>query len=112
MAVHEKLEYIIVCEWYLPRAKNWNFLVKGFELIDVPQVSNAKLLVMSKNLNTVEANSKQVLDKRIAHQWRIQDFPEEGANPLGDASTYYLASFSRKLRENERIWTDRRGARP
>ena len=35
-------------------------------------------------------------------QWRIQDFPEEGAlTPKGGAPTYYLANFSRKLHENE-----------
>ena len=28
-------------------------------------------------------------------QWRIQDFPEEGAlTPKGGAPTYYLANFS------------------
>ena len=37
-------------------------------------------------------------------QWRIQDFPEEGALiPKGGAPTYYLANFSRKLHENEEI---------
>ena len=33
----------------------------------------------------------------VPMQWRIQDFPEEGA------PTYYLANFSRKLHENEEI---------
>ena len=38
-------------------------------------------------------------------QWRIQDFPEEGAlTPNGGVPTYYLANFSRKLHENEEIW--------
>ena len=32
-------------------------------------------------------------------QWRIQDFPEEGA------PTYDFAKFSQKLHEIERIWT-------
>ena len=44
-------------------------------------------------------------------QWRIQDFPEEGAlTPKERASTYYLANFSWKLDENEEILG--RGARP
>ena len=34
-------------------------------------------------------------------QWRIQDFPEEGA------PTYDFAKFSQKLHEIERIWTPR-----
>ena len=38
-------------------------------------------------------------------QWRIQDFPEEGApTPQGGAPTYDFAIFSRKLHEIERIW--------
>ena len=45
-------------------------------------------------------------------QWRIQDFPEEGAlTPKGVGPTYYLAIFSRKLHENEEI-LGRGGARP
>ena len=44
-------------------------------------------------------------------QWRIQDFPEEGAlTPKEGAPTYYLANFSRKLHENEEI-LGRGGAR-
>ena len=39
-------------------------------------------------------------------QWRIQDFPGEGV----DVKSYYLAIFSPKLHEIERIWTW--GARP
>ena len=38
-------------------------------------------------------------------QWRIQDFPEEGApTPRGGAPTYDFAKFSQKLHEMERIW--------
>ena len=45
-------------------------------------------------------------------QWRIKDFPEEGAlAPKGGAPNYYLANFSRKLHENEEI-LGRGGARP
>ena len=40
----------------------------------------------------------------LTFQWRIQDFPEEGAlTPKGGAPTYYLANFSQKLHENEEI---------
>ena len=50
--------------------------------------------------------------KLIAIQWRIQDFPGEGApTPKGGAPTYYLANFSRKLHENKEIWGHRGGAR-
>ena len=46
-------------------------------------------------------------------QWRIQDFPEEGAPTLqGGAPTYDFAKFSQKLHEIERIWAPRGGARP
>ena len=37
-------------------------------------------------------------------QWRIQDFPEEGA------PTYDFAKISQKLHEIERIWTPLRSA--
>ena len=44
------------------------------------------------------------LNIKNIYQWRIQDFPEEGAlTPKGGAPTYYLANFSRKLHENEEI---------
>ena len=44
------------------------------------------------------------------YQWRIQDFPEEGApTPQGGAPTYDFANFPRKLHEIERIWTPRGG---
>ena len=42
------------------------------------------------------------------HQWRIQDFPQGGAN---SQNCYYFSHFCRKLHENERIWTPG-GARP
>ena len=42
-------------------------------------------------------------------QWRIQDFPEEGAPTPQGAPTYEFAKFSQKLHEIERIWT--RGGR-
>ena len=37
-------------------------------------------------------------------QWRIQDFPEEGAPTPRGAPTYDFAKFSQKLHEIERIW--------
>ena len=50
----------------------------------------------------------------IKEQWRIQDFPEEGAPTLqaggGGAPTYNFAKFSQKLHEIERIWTPGGGA--
>ena len=47
-------------------------------------------------------------------QWRIQDFPEEGApTPRGGgAPTYEFAKFSQKMHEIERIWTGGRPSRP
>ena len=47
-------------------------------------------------------------------QWRIQDFPEEGALTLqGGAPIYDFAKFSQKLHEIERIWIPGGGgARP
>ena len=41
----------------------------------------------------------------VHNQWRIQDFPEEGApTPRGGAPTYDFTKFSQKLHEIERIW--------
>ena len=43
-------------------------------------------------------------------QWRIEDFPEEGAlTPKGGPPTYYLPNFCRKLHENEEILGQREG---
>ena len=42
-------------------------------------------------------------------QWRIQDFPEEGAPT--PKSAIILQFFCQKPHENERIWTPRGGAR-
>ena len=45
-------------------------------------------------------------------QWRIQDFPEEGApTPQGGAPTYEFVEFSPKLHEIERISTPGGGGR-
>ena len=49
---------------------------------------------------------------QLRFQWRIQDFPKEGAPTLGGAPTYNFAKFSQKLHEIERIWTPRGVARP
>ena len=59
-------------------------------------------LFMNKSSNfAVEPISWYFL---IALQWRIKDFPEEGAlTPKEGVPTYYLANFSRKLHENEEI---------
>ena len=47
----------------------------------------------------------------VTFQWRIQDFPEEGApTPRGGGATYDFAKFSQKLHEIERIWTATGGA--
>ena len=46
-----------------------------------------------------------------SRQWRIQDFPEEGALTLKGGPTYYLANFFRKLHGNEEI-SGQRGGRP
>ena len=38
---------------------------------------------------------KDITELFLLFQWRIQDFPEEGAlTPRGGAPTYYLANFS------------------
>ena len=37
-------------------------------------------------------------------QWRIQDFPEEGAPTPWGAATYDFAIFSQKLHEIKIIW--------
>ena len=42
----------------------------------------------------------------VPHQWRIQDFPEEGAPTLQrGAPTYNFAKFCQRLHEIEIIWT-------
>ena len=45
-------------------------------------------------------------------QWRIQDFPKEGAPTLRGVPTYDIAKISQKLHEIERIWTPGGGTRP
>ena len=41
----------------------------------------------------------------MGFQWRIQDFPEEGApTSRGGAPTYDFVNFHRKLHENEEIF--------
>ena len=50
------------------------------------------------------------VSKILLCQWRIQDFPEEGAPTLKEAIIWPF--FSQKLHEIERIWTPRGGARP
>ena len=46
------------------------------------------------------------------NQWRIQDFPEEGAPTLQEGgATYDFAKISQKLHEIERIWTPGGGGR-
>ena len=65
--------------------------------------------------NFMKASNTQA-NRRTLHnhgQWRIQDFPEEGApTPQGEAPTYDFAKFSQKLHEIERISTPRGGGRP
>ena len=39
----------------------------------------------------------------FTNQWRVQDFPEVGAQTLGGAPTYDFAKFSQKLHEIARI---------
>ena len=51
-------------------------------------------------------------DNHENYQWRIQDFPEEGAPTPQGAPTYEFVEFSQKLHEIERIWTPRGGAGP
>ena len=46
---------------------------------------------------------------RNGFQWRIQDFPEEGAPTPRGASTYDFVNFHRKLHENEEILAARGG---
>ena len=40
-------------------------------------------------------------------QWRTQDFPEGVPTLQVGASTHFWQNFYRKLRENERNWTER-----
>ena len=47
----------------------------------------------------------------ILIQWRIQDLPDDGANPKG-MPAYYPAKFDRKLHQNEENLTKRGRGRP
>ena len=62
----------------------------------------------SKNVSVTVVTSEPIF---IGIQWRIQDFPEEGApTPRGGgAPTYDFAKFSQKLHEIERIWAPEGG---
>ena len=60
-------------------------------------------------IKTLSADHQGTNELQKDKQWRIQDFPEEGAlTPKGP--TYYLANLSRKLHENEEILGQRGGA--
>ena len=62
---------------------------------------------------SVQNTNPMKYKSEIRYQWRIQDFPEEGApTPRGGgAPTYDFAKISQKLHEIERIWTTG-GGRP
>ena len=73
-------------------------------------------MVVAVNLqyvNHVTLLSVHTASTQYLNQWRIQDFPEEGApTPRGGgAPTYDFAKISQKLHEIERIWTPGGGAR-
>ena len=54
-----------------------------------------------------DVNIVTVRNSGCGKQWRIQDFPEEGApTPRGRQHTI-LPNFPKKLHEIERIWTPR-----
>ena len=53
---------------------------------------------LKRVFETLSDPSAKYLDKL---QWRIQDFPEEGAPTLRGAPTYDFAKFSQKLHEIE-----------
>ena len=61
------------------------------------------IIFVHKSLPTIPQLTRK---KGEPSKWRIQDFPEGGAPTPNSAIIFQ--SFSRKLHENERIWT--RGA--
>ena len=70
---------------------------------------NHKKLVYNPLLNfSVHAIVDQIADVN-ASQWRIQDFPQGGAPTPKRAIIFQF--FSRKLHENEGIWTPGGGGR-
>ena len=64
-------------------------------------------------INTTHVGSKLLVAEwgggyLMVRQWRIQDFPEEGAPTPGEGGGRQhtiLPIFFQKLHENERIWT-------
>ena len=76
---------------------------------------NIKLHLFKIYFNIFKVNEisrQQYGHTSICNQWRIQDFPEEGAQTPQGAPTYDFAKFSQKLHEIERIWTGGGGSRP
>ena len=62
-------------------------------------LSNLMTISVSRSDWNFESN------RSVRKLWRIQDFPEEGRQLPGGASTYDFAKFYQKLHEIERIWT-------
>ena len=91
----------------------YNLRLQTFTIATITiTIANVEVQFVCQMLNCIPSLLKieVYIDK---FQWRIQDFPEEGAlTPKAGAPTYYLANFSRKLHENEEIWDQRGGARP
>ena len=55
---------------------------------------------------TIVSNEWAALCIRWSGQWRVQDFPDGGANPPGwGCQPIIWPNFPRKLHENERNWT-------
>ena len=60
------------------------------------------VLMQKVHSRSIERNSSYII---VMQQWRIQDFPEEGApTPQGGTPTYDFAKISPKLHKIERIW--------
>ena len=89
------------CHSFRPNSEPW--------LIQYIKVVRPKCLGIFQSVSTTVL-LRQLLCTNVTLQWRIQDFPEEGApTPRGGAPTYDFAKFSQKLHEIERIWAPRGG---
>ena len=87
----------------------------SIDFFALTSTNNFELINLTHQMNWIRWEATCHSTEKISRcQWRIQDFPEEGAPTLQrGAPTYDFAKFPQKLHEIERIWPPGGGgARP
>ena len=92
---------------WLIKSRLTSFGVTGSCCYDCNHHRNQK-----QNWTDIQKSVSYISPGKTKVQWRIQDFPEEGAPTPRGAPTYDFVNFRRKLHENEEILAARGGASP